>query len=212
MSHEKKYFDVAKRAFDIGASALGLIFTAPVQAGVAVLVLAAHGRPIMFRQDRPGKDGKIFQLVKFRTMLLPDEEHATDEQRLTSLGRFLRSTSLDELPTLWNVLRGEMSLVGPRPLLVSYLGHYTEEQARRHEVRPGITGLAQVRGRNEVSWQQRFKFDVEYVERRSLKLDLKILLKTVRSVFLREGISEKGHATMTPFSRIADDSDANERS
>ncbi|WP_156228628.1 sugar transferase [Corynebacterium comes] len=199
MQHNQRRIDAIKRSFDIGASAFGLVITAPVQAGVAALVLATHGKPVLFRQERPGKDGKIFELVKFRTMLLPDENHATDEERLTAVGRILRSTSLDELPTLWNVLKGDMSLIGPRPLLVSYLGQYSPEQARRHEVRPGITGLAQVRGRNAVSWEERFQFDIEYVDNRSLALDLKILLQTVRSVLQREGINQEGHATMTPF-------------
>lgn len=199
MQHDRRGFDAVKRTFDIGASALGLIITAPVQAGVAAMVLARLGSPVLFRQERPGKDGKIFELVKFRTMLLPDENHITDEERLTAVGRFLRSTSLDELPTLWNVFKGDMSLIGPRPLLVSYLEHYSPEQSRRHEVRPGVTGLAQVRGRNAVSWEERFQFDVEYVENRSLALDLKILLQTVRSVIRREGINQEGQATMTPF-------------
>lgn len=165
------------------------------------MVLAKLGSPVLFRQERPGKDGKIFELVKFRTMLLPDENHVTDEERLTAVGRFLRSTSLDELPTLLNVLKGDMSLIGPRPLLVSYLEHYSPEQSRRHEVRPGVTGLAQVRGRNAVSWEERFQSDIEYVENRSLVMDLKILLLTVRSVVQREGINQEGHATMTPFVR-----------
>lgn len=199
MQHNHKRFDAVKRALDIGVGIVGLIVTAPVQAGVAAVVLAAHGRPVLFRQERPGKDGVIFELVKFRTMLLSDENHITDDERLTAVGRFLRSTSLDELPTLWNVLKGDMSLVGPRPLLVSYLDHYSPEQSRRHEVRPGITGLAQVRGRNRVSWVQRFEFDVEYVDCRSLKLDFKILLQTARSVLQREGINQEGHATMTSF-------------
>lgn len=199
MHHKNRKFDVVKRVFDIGTSALGLILTAPVQAGVAAVVLASHGTPVLFRQERPGKNGKIFELVKFRTMLLPDEKHVTDEERLTAVGRFLRSTSLDELPTLWNVLKGDMSLIGPRPLLVSYLEHYSPEQLRRHEVRPGVTGLAQVRGRNAVSWEERFQNDIEYVENRSFVMDFKILLLTIRSVIQREGINQEGHATMTPF-------------
>lgn len=191
-------YDAAKRIFDIGASGLGLIITAPLQAGVAAVVLATHGRPIFFRQERPGKDGKIFELVKFRTMLLQDADHVTDEERLTPVGRFLRSTSLDELPTLWNVLKGDMSLIGPRPLLVSYLDFYSPEQARRHEVRPGVSGLAQVRGRNSSSWEERFQLDVEYVDNRSMALDMKILVQTIMTVMRREGISQEGHATMPP--------------
>lgn len=199
MQFDRRSFDFAKRAFDICTSTAGLILTAPIQVGVAAVVLATHGRPILFRQKRPGKDGRIFELVKFRTMLLADENHTTDEERLTDVGRFLRSTSMDELPTLWNVLKGDMSIVGPRPLLVSYLDHYSPEQARRHEVRPGITGLAQVRGRNAISWDKRFQYDVEYIDRRNIALDLQILWQTVRSVVFREGINQEGHATMPPF-------------
>ncbi|MCS5480810.1 sugar transferase [Corynebacterium sp. YIM 101645] len=199
MQHEHRRFDALKRAFDISASTIGLIITAPVQVGVSAVVLATHGRPVLFRQERPGKHGEIFQLVKFRTMLLPDENHVTDEERLTAVGRFLRSTSLDELPTLWNVLKGDMSLIGPRPLRVSYLDHYSPEQARRHEVRPGVTGLAQVQGRNSMSWEKRFKLDIEYVDSRSFALDVKILIQTVSTVLRREGINREGHATMPSF-------------
>lgn len=199
MRHKRRLFDAVKRAFDIGASAVGLMITAPVQAGVAAVVLAAHGRPVLFRQERPGKDGKIFELVKFRTMLLPDEKHVTDEERLTAVGSFLRSTSLDELPTLWNVFTGDMSLVGPRPLRVKYLHYYSTEQARRHEVRPGVTGLAQVKGRNSTSWDKRLKLDVQYVDNRNIALDIKILLQTARTVLRREGINQKGHVTMPSF-------------
>ena len=196
MQHDRRRYDAAKRVFDIGAGGLGLIVTAPVQGAVAAVVLATHGRPVLFRQERPGKDGEIFELMKFRTMLLPDANHVTDEERLTPVGKFLRSTSLDELPSLWNVFKGDMSLVGPRPLMVSYLDHYSPEQARRHEVRPGVTGLAQVRGRNAISWEERFQLDVEYVNHRSMALDLKILLQTIGTVLRREGISQDGDATM----------------
>jgi lipopolysaccharide/colanic/teichoic acid biosynthesis glycosyltransferase len=160
------------------------------------------GSPVLFRQTRPGLSGKSFELVKFRTMtdrrdqnrdLLPDAE------RLTSFGTFLRSTSLDELPELWNVVRAEMSLVGPRPLLVEYLPLYSPVQVRRHEVRPGVTGLAQVRGRNELSWEEKFKLDVWYVDHRSFRLDCAILFWTVRSVLHREGIAAEGNVTMPPF-------------
>lgn len=199
MQHDRRRYDAAKRVFDIGASGLGLIVTAPLQGVVAAVVLANHGRPVLFRQERPGKDGKIFELMKFRTMLLPDADHVTDEERLTPVGQFLRSTSLDELPTLWNVFKGDMSLVGPRPLLVKYLSRYSPEQARRHEVRPGVTGLAQIRGRNGCSWEDRFLHDVEYVDKRSFALDLKILLMTVGTVVRREGISQDGHATVPDF-------------
>ncbi|WP_432560110.1 sugar transferase [Granulicoccus sp. GXG6511] len=192
-------YDRVKRGIDIVGSAIGLVVSAPIQAVTAGVVLAAHGRPVLFRQDRPGKDGVIFELVKFRTMRHPDTTHITDAERLTPVGRFLRATSLDELPTLWNVLKGDMSLVGPRPLLVQYLGRYSTEQARRHEVRPGVTGLAQVLGRNALEWETKLALDVEYVDRRSLFLDLKILGRTVTAVFRRSGISHAGEATMSEF-------------
>lgn len=200
MTSRKLPFDVIKRGVDIAVSAVGLIITAPIQIAVAAAVRANLGSPILFRQQRPGKDERIIELMKFRTMLPVTEEKTTDEQRLTKFGKFLRSTSLDELPSLWNVLRGDMSLVGPRPLLVEYLEHFSPEQARRHEVRPGITGLAQVRGRNEVDWDRRFEYDVEYVDNRSIGLDLKILVDTVTTVLKRDGISQEGHATMPKFS------------
>lgn len=175
-----------------------LVLSLPVQAAVAVAIRRSMGSPVLFRQPRPGKDGVVFELVKFRTMKHADAEHVTDEQRLTSLGRFLRSTSLDELPTLWNVVKGDMSLVGPRPLLVEYLPLYTPEQARRHEVRPGVTGLAQVSGRNTLSWNQKFALDVQYVDRRTFRLDLMILWRTVSSVITRRGISHDD-STMSAF-------------
>ena len=192
-------YDPLKRAIDVAASAAGLVVTAPIQLATAAVVLAAHGRPVLFRQSRPGKDGVVFELVKFRTMRHPDATHVTDEERLTKVGRVLRATSLDELPELWNVLKGEMSLVGPRPLLVEYLDRYTPEQARRHEVRPGITGLAQVSGRNGLDWDERLARDVEYVDRRSLLLDLTILWRTLSAVVRRDGIAEAGHVTMSTF-------------
>lgn len=195
----RRTFDLIKRIVDIAISSVILILTSPVQLGIAVLILKTHGKPILFRQRRPGKDGEIFELVKFRTMHLPDENRVTDQERITKFGSFLRSTSLDELPTLFNVLKGDMSLVGPRPLLPSYLELYTEEQSRRHEVRPGVTGLAQVSGRNSLCWEDRFQLDVEYVDKRSLKLDLRILKDTVKSVMSREGITQEGHVTMAPF-------------
>lgn len=203
-------YDRAKRAIDVVVGGLGLILTAPIQVSTVVAVLAAHGRPVLFRQPRPGKDGRIFELVKFRTMLLPDATHVTDAERLTRFGRFLRSTSLDELPTLWNVLRGDMSLVGPRPLLVEYLERYSPEQARRHEVRPGITGLAQVSGRNTIGWEERLALDVEYVDQRSLVVDIQILFRTLISVVRRQGISAAGEATMSTFTGTPD-GDAYER-
>ena len=192
----------AKRTFDILASSLLLLLTLPLIGLVAILVCAAMGRPILFRQQRPGYRGKPFTLYKFRTMsetagadgrLLPDGE------RLGVLGRWLRRTSLDELPELLNVLRGEMSMVGPRPLLMSYLGQYSAQQARRHEVRPGITGWAQINGRNVVSWADQFKMDVWYVDHRSLRLDLKIMLRTVWLVFSGKGVNEPGQATREEF-------------
>ncbi len=189
---ERRRDDVAKRGMDIAVSAVGLVLSAPVQLVTAGVVLAAHGRPVLFRQPRPGRDGVVFVLVKFRTMRHPDASHVTDADRLTSVGRFLRSTSLDELPTLWNVLKGDMSLVGPRPLLVEYLPRYTPEQARRHEVRPGVTGLSQVSGRNGLAWEDRLALDVEYVDRRSLRLDLAILARTVRAVCAGRGSRVRG--------------------
>ena len=196
---DRRPYDVTKRAIDIAASALGLIITAPIQLVTAGVVLATMGRPVFFRQERPGLNGETFELVKFRTMLEPTAERTSDADRLTRVGRILRSTSLDELPTLWNVLRGDMSLVGPRPLLVSYLELYSDEQARRHEVRPGVTGLAQVSGRNALSWEQKFALDVEYVDSRSLTKDIRILLATLRALAKREGISHEGHVTMQAY-------------
>lgn len=202
---DQRVYDSTKRLLDAGLAAIGLVVTAPLQAAVALAVLKVHGRPVLFRQPRPGKDGHVFELMKFRTMLLPDAQRVSDADRLTSLGRFLRSTSLDELPTLWNVLKGEMSLVGPRPLLVQYLERYTPEQARRHEVRPGITGLAQVRGRNTLSWKDKFALDVEYVDHRSFALDARILWETIATVLFRRGISADGHVTMTEFQGASND-------
>ncbi len=194
-------YNLGKRAIDIVVSLFGLVLTAPLQAGIAVLVARALGRPVLFRQQRPGRDGKPFVLFKFRTMREPDKagDLLTDTQRLTPLGVRLRSASLDELPTLWNVLRGDMSLVGPRPLLMQYLDRYTPEQARRHEVRPGITGLAQVSGRNALTWEQKFAADLDYVRRRNYALDLRILALTIRAVLRRDGISADGEATMSEF-------------
>lgn len=195
-----KIYEFVKRVMDIAVSGAGLIVSAPIQLATAVVILTTHGRPILFRQPRPGKDGVVFEMVKFRTMLEPDATHITDADRLTKIGKFLRATSLDELPSLWNVFKGDMSLVGPRPLLVEYLKYYSPEQARRHEVRPGITGLAQVNGRNSITWDERFKIDVDYVDHRNLKLDFKILIETVCAVFRRQDISHNGHATMPKFS------------
>ncbi|WP_455565270.1 sugar transferase [Microbacterium keratanolyticum] len=194
-------YDVLKRALDVLAALIGLILLSPVMLVTAILVAARLGRPVVFAQPRPGKGDRIFTLYKFRSMRSVDESRGwvSDAQRLTPFGRRLRSTSLDELPSLWNVLRGDMSVVGPRPLLVEYLDRYTPAQARRHEVRPGVTGLAQVNGRNALGWEEKFALDVEYVERRSLALDARILWDTVRSVIAREGISQDGQATVEKF-------------
>lgn len=191
-----------KRLFDLLMSlGLALVLALPLLL-LWVLVRCKLGSPALFRQVRPGLHGRPFMMVKFRTMTDErgaDGELLPDAQRLTAFGRFLRASSLDELPELWNVLRGEMSLVGPRPLLMEYLPLYSPEQARRHQVRPGITGWAQVNGRNAVSWDERFRLDVWYVDHRSLWLDLRILWLTVRKVLVREGISAQGEATMTRF-------------
>jgi lipopolysaccharide/colanic/teichoic acid biosynthesis glycosyltransferase len=194
-------YDRLKRLIDILAAAVGLVVTAPVQAAVAIVVRRKLGSPVFFTQERPGKDERVFRLVKFRTMKDVDLEAGlvSDADRMTPFGRLLRSTSLDELPSLWNVLKGDMSLVGPRPLLVQYLDRYSDTARRRHEVRPGVTGLAQVNGRNGLSWQEKFRYDVEYVDRRSLRLDLAILAATVRSAILRENISAAGEVTMPEF-------------
>lgn len=199
-------YDVVKRALDVVTAAVGLVVLSPVMLVTAIAVRANLGSPVLFSQPRPGRGGRVFRLYKFRSMRAVDAGRGwvTDEQRLTRFGRVLRSTSLDELPSLWNVFRGDMSVVGPRPLLVEYLPRYTPEQARRHEVRPGITGLAQVNGRNTVDWDQRFALDVRYVDSRSLALDARILVGTVRSVVVREGISAEGHATMRKFGESDD--------
>lgn len=193
---------VLKRVFDIIVSVVALILLLPVFLVVMILVRIKLGSPIFFRQVRPGKDGKPFVMIKFRTMLEASDEEGNplpDSERLTRFGKILRSTSLDELPGLWNVLKGDMSLVGPRPLLVEYLELYSPEQARRQEVPPGITGWAQVNGRNAISWDDKFKFDVWYVDNRSLWLDIKILFLTVKKVLVRDGISAEGEATMSRF-------------
>ena len=191
-----------KRVFDMLVAALALIMLAPLLAVIAVAVAYRLGRPVLFRQIRPGLRGRPFEMVKFRTMLDAKDAYGKslpDDQRLTTFGVWLRSTSLDELPELWNVLRGDMSLVGPRPLLMEYLPLYTSDQARRHDVRPGVTGWAQVNGRNALSWDEKFKLDVWYVDHQSFWLDMKILMLTVKKVFVREGISATGEATMPKF-------------
>ena len=191
-----------KRLVDILASGLALIMLSPVIIVVAILVNRKLGSPIFFQQVRPGLGGKPFKMVKFRTMLDAVDSQGNplpDEVRLTDFGKFLRSTSLDELPELWNVLKGDMSLVGPRPLLMEYLPLYSADQARRHEVRPGVTGWAQINGRNAISWEQKFELDTWYVDNQSLWLDIKILFLTVWKVVHRDGISAAGEATMTRF-------------
>jgi len=193
-----------KRVFDIVAAASLLVLLVPVLSVIAFLIWVKMGRPVLFRQQRPGQNGKPFVLLKFRTMLSDLDESGQplpDHERITQLGRFLRSTSLDEVPELINVLRGEMSLVGPRPLLMEYLSEYTDEQHRRHKVRPGITGLAQVSGRNLLDWEERFRLDVWYVDNRSFLLDLWIILATLRTVVSRRGVSAIGEATMYRFQR-----------
>jgi sugar transferase EpsL len=196
------YRNYTKRLFDVLGAILLIVMVFPLIVTIAILVRAFMGAPVLFRQLRPGRQGASFTLLKFRTMSQhrgASGELAPDEQRITSVGRFLRAFSLDELPELFNVVRGDMSLVGPRPLLMEYLSRYSPQQARRHEVRPGITGWAQVNGRNCLSWEQRFEHDVWYVDHMSLWLDLRILMKTVVNVLKREGISASGHATMPRF-------------
>jgi len=191
-----------KRVVDIVGASVGIILLAPVMLAVALLVLLTMGRPVLFRQQRPGLRGKPFTLYKFRTMRdarTASGELLPDDLRLTTFGKWLRSTSLDELPELFNVLKGEMSLVGPRPLLMEYLPRYSPEQARRHEVKPGITGWAQVNGRNALTWEEKFRMDVWYVDHWNLWLDMKILLLTIWKVLKREGISAEGSATMPVF-------------
>lgn len=191
-----------KRLFDIFVSLWALVLLLPIFIILYLMIAVKMGRPVFFKQVRPGLDGKPFEMVKFRSMT--DEKDSRgdllpDEQRLPAFGKMLRATSLDELPELWNVLKGEMSLVGPRPLLMEYLDHYTPEQARRHLVRPGVTGWAQVNGRNAISWEQKFELDTWYVANRSFVLDIKILWLTVRQVIKRDNISQEGHATMEKF-------------
>lgn len=199
---ESQLRDAVSRLVDLAVVVPALGALAPVMGGVACAIAATMGRPVLFRQERAGLHGKPFRVVKFRTMrdLRPGEAEGTsDGDRTTRLGRFLRATSLDELPTLVNVLRGDMALVGPRPLPIRYLARYDARQARRHEVKPGITCLAQVRGRNALTWEEKFELDVRYVDHRSLALDLRILAETVAVVLRREGIAHEGHATMPEF-------------
>ncbi|WP_114201810.1 sugar transferase [Janibacter anophelis] len=190
-----------KRLLDLVLAGPAFVLSLPVQALTALAVRVTMGSPVFFRQQRPGLHGEPFEMVKLRTMLLPDPERGLvdDADRMTPVGTFLRSTSLDELPTLWNVVKGDMSLVGPRPLLMRYLSRYTPEQARRHEVRPGLTGLAQVNGRNALSWEEKFAYDVEYVDNHSFLGDLRIIRDTVLQVVRRHGIAAENAATMPEF-------------
>ena len=195
-----------KRIFDVLGASAALIVTTPVQLVVAVVVRRRMGPPVLFRQERPGLGGRSFMLLKFRTMLDDRGDSGVlrpDGERLTPLGIRLRSSSVDELPELWNVVRGDMSLVGPRPLLMKYLPRYSPEQARRHDVRPGITGWAQVNGRNELTWEQKFEMDCWYVENLSMRLDLGILRRTIAAVFSGRGVTADGHATMPEFNPMA---------
>lgn len=197
-----------KRFFDVIFALIALLVTMPIMLIVGIFIMARMGVPIFFRQTRPGLQGKPFEMIKFRTMVNEIDargERLPDEQRLTQLGRLLRSSSLDELPELWNVVKGDMSLVGPRPLLMEYLPRYSPDQLRRHEVRPGITGWAQVNGRNALSWEEKFALDLWYVENRNFLLDLKIMLITAWKVLQRDGISHEGEATMGEFIRADDD-------
>jgi sugar transferase EpsL len=192
----------AKRLFDIISSAAGLIIFSPLLAVLAVLVHLKIGSPIIFRQQRPGLKGQAFIIYKFRTMTDQRDESGIllpDEQRLPAFGRFLRSTSFDELPELFNVLKGDMSIVGPRPLMMKYLGRYSPEQARRHDVKPGITGWAQINGRNAISWEDKFKLDVWYVDNRTFWLDIKIIFRSAWMVLARKDITQQGRATMDEF-------------
>lgn len=191
-----------KRIFDLTVSIPAFLVFLPILAMIYGLIRWKMGSPVLFRQLRPGLDAEPFEMIKFRTMLDASDQNGdqlSDAERLTKLGIFLRSSSIDELPELWNVIKGDMSLVGPRPLLMEYLPLYSEEQSQRHDARPGITGWAQINGRNAISWEEKFEHDVWYVKNRSFLLDLKILLLTVRRVFMRKGISAEGEATMAKF-------------
>ena len=193
---------ILKRIIDFFASLIGLIILSPIFILISIIIYFKLGSPVFFIQKRPGKNEKIFKMIKFRTMLDAKDKNGNllpDEKRLTSFGQFLRSTSLDEFPELINVLKGDMSLVGPRPLLVEYLPLYNDHQARRHEMRPGITGLAQINGRNTISWEDKFDYDVKYIDNFSLLLDFKILFKTFIKVFRQEDINNQDHVTMTKF-------------
>ena len=205
MKRSHRLYDAVKRPLDAAVAAFLLVLLAPVLIGVAVAVRLTMGSPVLFRQQRPGLGGRLFTIYKFRTMRRATEQAdatiavASDADRLTRLGSFLRSTSMDELPELWNVVVGDMGLIGPRPLLPEYLPRYNSEQARRHDVRPGITGWAQVNGRNATTWEERFEMDVYYVDNRSFALDARVLWRSIATVLGRKGVSAPGSATMPPF-------------
>lgn len=191
-----------KRGFDLLISSCGLIILSPILLFISILIVVFQGLPILFRQQRPGYRGKPFTIYKFRTMsesLNPEDEPLPEDQRITKLGRFLRATSLDELPELINIFKGEMSIVGPRPLLMQYLARYSSEQARRHDVQPGLTGWAQINGRNAITWEEKFNLDLWYVDNWSFLLDMKIILLTIWKVIIREGIDEPGHISAGEF-------------
>ncbi|MDT2819130.1 sugar transferase [Vagococcus lutrae] len=196
------YRKYGKRIIDVLASGIGLIILSPVFLILFLLVRTKIGSPVIFKQKRPGKDERIFDMYKFRTMT--DEKDSAgnllpDDERLTSFGKKLRSTSLDELPEMWNIFKGDMSIVGPRPLLVKYLPLYNERQKKRHNVRPGLTGLAQINGRNAISWEDKFKYDIEYVDDLTFFMDVKIFIKTIKKVFVKEGITSSSSQTMEEF-------------
>ena len=204
MIKDSLYSKYIKRILDFILSLMALIVLMPLMFVIWLLVRIKLGSPAIFKQQRPGKNEKIFTLYKFRTMTDKKDEKGnllSDSERLTKFGKFLRSTSLDELPELFNILKGDMAIIGPRPLLVEYLEYYNEEEKHRHDIRPGLTGYAQVNGRNSISWEQKFKDDIEYVHNVTLINDIKIIFKTIIKVFKREGISQEGNATMEKFSR-----------
>ena len=202
------YRRIGKRVLDLGLAVPALVVLAPVGLAVGGLIRLKLGGPVLFRQQRPGRDGEVFELVKFRSMSNArgaDGELLPDEERLTQFGNRLRRLSLDELPTLWNVVRGDMSLVGPRPLLVQYLDRYTPEQRRRHDVLPGVTGWAQINGRNAISWEEKFEHDLWYVENQSLRIDLTILFRTISQVLSQRGILAEGQVAVPEFMGSSDD-------
>ena len=203
IGHKQGFYEkYIKRPQDFFCASAATMVLSPVLAGTAFMVKKKLGSPVLFRQDRPGKNGEVFKLYKFRTMTDERDENGemlSDEQRLTRFGRLLRSTSLDELPELFNIIKGDMSVVGPRPLLVRYLPRYNEHQARRHEVRPGLTGLAQIKGRNSISWQERFNYDVDYVDEITFLNDLSIIFRTVETIISRKGVSSETSVTMEDF-------------